>query len=114
MASKKKPHAAPAFVTPMAAAAVKQLPEGDEWMYEVKFIGSPYIEPVITVIHVGRLCYFNGAQSIPCGFSGDRQTAIGQNATIATRIQSPHSGRWRVDAAIGRRIRAPTRISSGE
>src|SRR6185312_11687458 len=39
MASKKKPHAAPAFVTPMAAAAVKQLPEGDEWLYEVKFDG---------------------------------------------------------------------------
>lgn len=39
MASKKKPHAAPAFVTPMAAVAVKQLPEGDEWLYEVKFDG---------------------------------------------------------------------------
>jgi len=31
---------------------------------------------------------------------------IGQNATVATRIQSPHSGRWRFGTAIGRRIRA--------
>lgn len=29
----------PSFVTPMAAVAVKQLPEGDEWLYEVKFDG---------------------------------------------------------------------------
>src|SRR6185437_8718638 len=39
MASKKKPHAPPTFVTPMAAVAVKQLPEGEEWLYEVKFDG---------------------------------------------------------------------------
>lgn len=35
----KKPHAPPTFVTPMAAIAVKQLPEGGEWLYEVKFDG---------------------------------------------------------------------------
>ena len=29
----------PAFVTPMAAQVVKQLPEGDEWIYELKFDG---------------------------------------------------------------------------
>ena len=39
MASKKKPQAPPTFVTPMAAVAVKQLPEGEEWLYEVKFDG---------------------------------------------------------------------------
>src|SRR6185437_9119213 len=39
MVSKKKPHAPPAFVTPMAAVAVKQLPEGEEWLYELKFDG---------------------------------------------------------------------------
>lgn len=39
MASKKKRHAAPTFVTPMAAVAVKQLPEGEEWLYEVKLDG---------------------------------------------------------------------------
>jgi hypothetical protein len=39
MASKKKSQSSPAFVTPMAAVAVKQLPEGEEWFYEVKFDG---------------------------------------------------------------------------
>jgi hypothetical protein len=29
----------PAFVTPMAAQVVKRLPEGDDWMYELKFDG---------------------------------------------------------------------------
>ena len=27
----------PAFVTPMAAQVVKKLPEGDDWIYELKF-----------------------------------------------------------------------------
>src|SRR5581483_7226618 len=39
MATKKKLPSLPAFVVPMAAVAVKQLPEGDEWLYEVKFDG---------------------------------------------------------------------------
>jgi bifunctional non-homologous end joining protein LigD len=39
MVTKKKAHAPPTFVTPLAAVAVKQLPEGDEWLYEVKFDG---------------------------------------------------------------------------
>jgi hypothetical protein len=30
---------APAFVQPMAAEVVERLPEGDDWMYEVKFDG---------------------------------------------------------------------------
>jgi bifunctional non-homologous end joining protein LigD len=30
---------APAFVTPMAALAVKKLPEGDDWLYELKWDG---------------------------------------------------------------------------
>jgi DNA ligase D-like protein (predicted ligase) len=34
-----RPRARPAFITPMAAQAVKQLPEGDEWVYELKFDG---------------------------------------------------------------------------
>ena len=29
----------PAFVTPMAAQVVKKLPEGDDWIYELKFDG---------------------------------------------------------------------------
>jgi bifunctional non-homologous end joining protein LigD len=33
------PRTAPAFVTPMAAQVVKRLPEGDEWLYELKFDG---------------------------------------------------------------------------
>jgi bifunctional non-homologous end joining protein LigD len=39
MATKKKPRTPPAFVIPMAAVAVKQLPEGDDWLYEVKWDG---------------------------------------------------------------------------
>lgn len=39
MAAKKQARASPAFVTPMAAVAVKQLPEGPEWLYEVKWDG---------------------------------------------------------------------------
>ena len=31
--------ASPAFVTPMAAQVVKRLPEGDDWIYELKFDG---------------------------------------------------------------------------
>ena len=30
---------APAFLTPMAAQVVKTLPEGDDWIYELKFDG---------------------------------------------------------------------------
>ena len=29
----------PAFITPMAAQVVKKLPEGDEWIYELKVDG---------------------------------------------------------------------------
>ena len=29
----------PAFVTPMAAQVVKRLPEGDDWIYELKVDG---------------------------------------------------------------------------
>jgi len=38
-ASREKFQSSPAFVTPMAAVAVKELPEGEEWFYEVKFDG---------------------------------------------------------------------------
>jgi ATP-dependent DNA ligase len=37
-----KARAIPAFVVPMAAQAVSKLPEGDEWLYELKVDGSPY------------------------------------------------------------------------
>src|SRR5882762_4204174 len=33
------PRKPPAFVTPMTALAVKKLPEGDEWLYELKWDG---------------------------------------------------------------------------
>src|SRR5687767_7956088 len=33
------PHARPGFVEPMAARLVDRLPEGDGWLYEVKFDG---------------------------------------------------------------------------
>ena len=39
MAVPSKPHPAPAFVTPMAAQAVKVLPQGPEWLYEPKLDG---------------------------------------------------------------------------
>ena len=29
----------PAFITPMAAQVVKKLPEGPDWIYELKFDG---------------------------------------------------------------------------
>lgn len=31
---------APAFIEPMAALLVEELPEGDEWSYELKLDGS--------------------------------------------------------------------------
>ena len=33
---------APAFIAPMAAQSVKSLPEGAEWLYELKLDGSLY------------------------------------------------------------------------
>ena len=39
MASAVKPSKAPEFVTPMAAQTVKELPAGDEWLYEPKLDG---------------------------------------------------------------------------
>jgi bifunctional non-homologous end joining protein LigD len=39
MSARSKPRPAPAFITPMAARAVKVLPEGDEWLYEPKLDG---------------------------------------------------------------------------
>ena len=35
----KRLRATPTFVTPMAAQVVKELPEGDDWIYELKFDG---------------------------------------------------------------------------
>ena len=43
-----QPRTSPVFVTPMAAHAVEKLPEGPEWLYELKFEGSPYAGAVIT------------------------------------------------------------------
>lgn len=39
MATSAKGPKAPAFVTPMAAQTVKELPQGDEWLYEPKLDG---------------------------------------------------------------------------
>ncbi len=39
MSNNKKAGDTPRFVTPMGAVAVKQLPEGADWLYEVKFDG---------------------------------------------------------------------------
>jgi ATP-dependent DNA ligase len=36
----------PSFVTPMAAHTVAKLPEGSEWLYELKLDGSPYLRTV--------------------------------------------------------------------
>ena len=33
------PRTSPRFIQPMAARVVDKLPEGDDWMYEVKFDG---------------------------------------------------------------------------
>jgi hypothetical protein len=37
--SKKNSNKAATFVTPMAAQSVAALPEGDDWLYEVKLSG---------------------------------------------------------------------------
>jgi ATP-dependent DNA ligase len=37
-----KPRTVPAFVTTMAAQSVAELPESDDWIYELKLDGSPY------------------------------------------------------------------------
>ncbi|MDB6082874.1 MAG: hypothetical protein JWN43_755 [Gammaproteobacteria bacterium] len=42
VATSSKPRTPPAFVTPMAAQSVAELPEGDDWIYELKLDGSPY------------------------------------------------------------------------
>jgi hypothetical protein len=38
----------PVFVTPMAAESVTKLPEGHDWIYELKLDGSPYSVAVST------------------------------------------------------------------
>jgi len=42
VATSSKPRMVPAFVTPMAAQSVAELPESDDWIYELKLDGSPY------------------------------------------------------------------------
>jgi ATP-dependent DNA ligase len=42
MADSTAPRTTPAFVVPMAAQPVAKLPEGADWLYELKFDGSPY------------------------------------------------------------------------
>jgi DNA ligase D-like protein (predicted ligase) len=37
--ARRADHDIPAFIPPMAARIVQELPEGDDWMYEVKFDG---------------------------------------------------------------------------
>ncbi|HEY6360426.1 MAG TPA: hypothetical protein VIX63_04940, partial [Vicinamibacterales bacterium] len=39
MARSARLGASPAFVAPMTARIVQQLPEGEAWLYEVKFVG---------------------------------------------------------------------------
>ncbi len=40
-------NAAPAILIPMAAVSVTELPEGSDWVYELKLDGSPYSSIVI-------------------------------------------------------------------
>jgi len=47
VAPSSKANAACAFVTPMAAVPVAELPTGDDWLYELKLDGSPYSSIVI-------------------------------------------------------------------
>lgn len=39
LTSKKNSNKAATFVTPMAAQSVTQLPQGDDWLYEIKLDG---------------------------------------------------------------------------
>jgi hypothetical protein len=48
VATSLKSHTVPAFVTPMAAQSVAELPEGDDWIYELKLDGSSYSVVVIS------------------------------------------------------------------
>jgi hypothetical protein len=36
----------------MAAHTVAQLPEGDEWVYELKLDGSPYSGAVTSILNI--------------------------------------------------------------
>jgi len=51
----------------MAALSVMELPEGEEWLYELKLDGSPYSSIVI-----------DSRMSVVCP-----QTGVGHNPTIA-------------------------------
>jgi ATP-dependent DNA ligase len=42
LGSEKKLKKASTFVTPMAAQPIEKLPEGGDWIYELKLDGSPY------------------------------------------------------------------------
>jgi hypothetical protein len=52
VARSAKTSGAPAFVIPMAAVSVTELPEGDEWLYELKLDGSPYSAIVTQILKV--------------------------------------------------------------
>jgi ATP-dependent DNA ligase len=41
LGSKKNSNKAATFVTPMAAQSVTELPEDDDWLYELKLDGHP-------------------------------------------------------------------------
>jgi hypothetical protein len=46
MSRRSKASAVPAFVIPMAAVQVTELPEEPDWLYELKLDGSPYLAGV--------------------------------------------------------------------
>ena len=75
----------PAFVTPMAAVAVTELPEGDNWLYELKLDGYR----ALLIKH-------------------------GENVTVQSRNQKDLTPMYPTVAAAGRQLKANQAIVDGE
>ena len=75
----------PAFVTPMAAQVVKKLPEGDDWIYELKFDGY-------------RALIIKDEQQVE----------------LRSRKNKDLTGMYRAVAAAGQRLKADQAVVDGE
>jgi len=63
LGSKKNSNKTATFITPMAAQSVSKLPEGDDWLYELKLDGSPYSVVVISRVATQRVAFGHSAMS---------------------------------------------------
>jgi hypothetical protein len=62
MVASRKAYALPSFVVPMAAQPVANLPEGDDWLYELKLDGSPYSAAVSAARYEERSSAFEAGR----------------------------------------------------